>query len=384
MSDISMYFSSIVLNSYNYNDDQIGSFIKSNTGEFPELEPDAIALIYVPEFRGDAKKENSQVLSDFRASFYQLYKGKKWTKKIYDLGQIKPGQELKDTYFALSKVVEELVKLRVIPIIIGGSQDLILGIYGAYERLEQLVNICSIDYALDLGDPERESDSESYLTPLMLKRPCYLFNHANVGLQIPYVRSKDVKLFEQLFFDICRLGEYNSDFRVAEPHLRNADLINIDFKAVKASEVFSHKANPNGFYSEQICQIARYAGISDKVNCLGIFNYIDTNEISDQLIANMIWYFSDGYFSRWGDFPMGSKSDYKKFTVVLEEGNYTIVFFKSHKSDRWWMEVPYPPREGKRYERHHLVPCNKFDYDRAMKNEMPDLWWKTYQKLSSH
>jgi hypothetical protein len=80
---------------------------------------------------------------------------------------------------------------------------------------------------------------------------------------------------------------------------------------------------------------------------------MEVNEISDQLIANMIWYFSDGYFSRWGDFPMGSKSDYKKFTVVLEEGNYTIVFFKSHKSDRWWMEVPYPPSGGKKYERHH-------------------------------
>ena len=384
MSDISFYFSSIGPNTVDFSEDQIGGFIKSNRGQFPELEPDAVALIYVPEYRGNASNEEIKGSSDFRDSFYQLYKGKKWTKNIYDLGDIKPGKEIKDTYFALSKVVEELVKIKVVPIIIGGSQDLILGIYEAYERLEQLVNICSVDYALDLGELEKEADSESYLTPLMLKRPCYLFNHANIGLQIPYARAKDVKLFEQLFFDVCRLGEFNSDFRVAEPHLRNADLINIDFKAIKASEVFSHEANPNGFYSEQICQIARYAGISDKVNCLGIFNYTEINKMSDHLIADMIWYFSDGYFSRWGDFPMGSKSDYKKFTVVLEEGNYTIVFFKSHKSERWWMEVPYPPREGKKYERHHLVPCNKFDYDRAMNNEMPDLWWKTYQKLSSH
>jgi len=46
------------------------------------------------------------------------------------------------------------------------------------------------------------------------------------------------------------------------------------------------------------------------------------------------------------------------------------------------MEVPYPPKKGSRYERHHLVPCNKEDYDQAMENEMPDLWWKTYQKLT--
>jgi hypothetical protein len=45
------------------------------------------------------------------------------------------------------------------------------------------------------------------------------------------------------------------------------------------------------------------------------------------------------------------------------------------------MEVPYPPQSGTRYERHHLVPCDKHDYDNAMINELPDLWWKTYQKL---
>ena len=58
-----------------------------------------------------------------------------------------------------------------------------------------------------------------------------------------------------------------------------------------------------------------------------------------------------------------------------------IIFFKSNKSARWWMEVPYPPTSGTKYERHHMVPCNKLDYDNAMNNEMPDLWWKTYQKL---
>ena len=33
-------------------------------------------------------------------------------------------------------------------------------------------------------------------------------------------------------------------------------------------------------------------------------------------------------------------------------------------------------------ERHHIIPCNKEDYDNATKNEIPDLWWKTYHKLS--
>ena len=138
---------------------------------------------------------------------------------------------------------------------------------------------------------------------------------------------------------------------------------------------------PNGFYAEQICQIARYAGISDKVTSFGVFNFESVNVMSDKLLAEIIWYFIQGTMSRKGDFPIGSKSEYTRFTVFLEESGREIVFFKSNKSARWWMEVPYPPQSGTKYERHHMVPCNKLDYDNAMNNEMPDLWWKTYQKL---
>ena len=144
----------------------------------------------------------------------------------------------------------------------------------------------------------------------------------------------------------------------------------------------NNQAIPNGFYAQQICQIAKYAGISDKSTTFGIFNYNKSNDVSDQLLAQIIWYFLDGVGSRKGDFPIGSKTDYTKFRVFQEESNNELIFYKSNKSERWWLEVPYPPSEGKKYERHYIIPCNKEDYDNAMKNEIPDLWWKTYQKLS--
>ena len=275
-----------------------------------------------------------------------------------------------------------LVKKKIIPIVIGGSQDLIFSVYKGYEKLEQLINICSIDYALDLGEPNTEIKSNGYLSQILLNRPCYLFNHANIGLQIPYVNPKQLELFDKLYFDICRLGEFNKGFRIAEPHLRNADIINIDFQSIKASEVLGQNSIPNGFYAEQICQIAKYSGISDKSTSFGVFNYTDVNPVSDRLLAQIIWYFLDGVSDRKGDFPVGTKSDYIKFQVVLEESNHVLVFYKSNKSERWWMEVPYPPSNGKKYERHHIVPCDWEDYDNAMKNEIPDLWWKTYHKLS--
>jgi hypothetical protein len=218
-----------------------------------------------------------------------------------------------------------------------------------------------------------------------MERPCYLFNHANVGLQIPYAGSHEFDLFEKLYFDACRLGEFNADFKKAEPHLRNSDLLSIDFNCIKASETLSKKAQPNGFYAEQICQIAKYAGISDKLSSLGIFNHYSSNNsnLADHLLSEIIWYFMDGYSQRKADFPVGSKSQYTRHIVALDDFEEEVVFYKSNKSDRWWLEVPYPPQEGMKYERHHLIPCDFEDYERAMNNELPDLWWKTYQKLGN-
>ena len=58
-----------------------------------------------------------------------------------------------------------------------------------------------------------------------------------------------------------------------------------------------------------------------------------------------------------------------------------IVFYKSDKTERWWLEVPYPPEKGIKFERHYLIPCDYEDYEKASQNELPDLWWKTYRKL---
>lgn len=384
MSDISIFFSPIDTIQKEFLSDQLGSKIERNEGVFPELKPGGLAVIFVPEYRGNKNiSENCNSTDGFRKKIYDLYAHVDWKFDIYDLGNIIPGNELKDTHFAIEQIIFELVKKRIIPIVIGGSQDLTFAMYKGYSRLEQTINTCAVDHKLDLGDVENDIHSEGYLSHMLMQRPCYLFNHANIGLQIPYAGIKDLELFERLYFDACRLGEFNSDFRRAEPHLRNSDLITIDFNSIKASETLSKQAQPNGFYAEQICQIAKYAGISDKLSSLGIFNHIGTSnsETADHLLAEIVWYFIDGFAQRKADFPIGSKAQYIRHIVAMDDFEEEIVFYKSNKSDRWWLEVPYPPQEGMKYERHHLIPCDYEDYEKAMNNELPDLWWKTYQKL---
>lgn len=382
MEDISFYFAPIALD--RIPEQGLGQEIDIHTENgFPELKKGGIALFYVPEFR---KSTYTAIAEEkFREQLYQLHASGGWEKQIYDLGDVLPGDSVNDTYFAVGKVVAELVKNQVIPVLIGGSQDMTMALYKGYEKLEQFVNLCSIDSKLDIGNPDKEIHAEGYISQLLVQRPCYLFNHANIGLQIPFAKKEELELFEKLYFDYCRLGEFNADFKRAEPHLRNSDILSIDLTSIRYSELAdSQYTNPNGFYAEQMCQMARYAGVSDKLTSIGIFNYLPEKStavnISD-LVAQIIWYFVDGINARVGDFPIGTRKEYMKFIVHLDDFTEQLTFYKSDKSARWWMEVPYPAEEGRKYERHYLVPCNQEDYERAMKNEIPDLWWKTYQKL---
>lgn len=384
MKDISIYFKP--LQSIAIKANSIGSSILANDENgFPELEGKGVAIIHVPEYR-NSTIQNVQTTfeQDFRTELYGLFPGDNWGFTLYDLGTIVPGEKVTDTYFALSQVVSELVKKQIVPFVIGGGQDLTMALYRGFEALEQMINICTIDDRLDVGEPSDELRSDGFISHLLMQRPCYLFNYASLGLQRPFVSKEQVGLFEKLFFDTVRLGEMNTDMKVVEPYLRNSDVVALDFKCIKQSEtdggVYS---SPNGLYAEQVCQVSKYAGLSDKVSCFGVFELDMTQSLAaTKLLAQIVWYFVDGVSQRVSDFPIGSRKNYTKFHVYLDDFAEDLIFYKSDKSARWWLEVRYQSGDNSKYERHTLVPCTQVDYDNALKNVIPNLWWKTLQKLS--
>jgi len=95
----------------------------------------------------------------------------------------------------------------------------------------------------------------------------------------------------------------------------------------------------------------------------------------------LIWCFIDGYHARRGDYPVASLSEYEKFIVLLTDSGDELVFYKSPLTNRWWLEVAYPAGTGEKQERNHVVPCTYSDYIMASQQEMPDRWWRTFQKL---
>jgi hypothetical protein len=92
----------------------------------------------------------------------------------------------------------------------------------------------------------------------------------------------------------------------------------------------------------------------------------------------MIWYFTEGVNFRANDFPFGSKTNYFKYIVPHEDDG--INFYKSDKTDRWWMEVEI--NSISKHSRHSLVPCSYEDYLEACDQQIPERWYRAQKKLA--
>ena len=359
--------------------------IFAETDEFPEISSFDIAIIGVTDDRLAFGNEGcGQAPNYIRKFLYQLTVGP-YPVKIADLGNIKTGHSTKDTGFALSSVIADLVISNVVPVIIGGSQDMTFANYQAYQSLGQIINIVAIDPMFDLGSSEQELNSHSYLSNIILHQPNFLFNYTNIGYQTYFIEQEALKLMQNLFFDTYRLGIVRENLSEVEPMVRNADMISIDISAIRHSDAPGNgNSTPHGFYGEEACQITRYAGMSDKLSSIGFYEMNPRLDLSGQtahLVAQMIWYFIDGFYNRAHDFPFTNEENYIKYRVSIHEHQEEIIFYKSKKTDRWWMEIQLPADQRAKYERHYLIPCSYKDYQTACDNDIPDRWWMVYQKL---
>ena len=171
-----------------------------------------------------------------------------------------------------------------------------------------------------------------------------------------------------------------------EPTVRNADLVTIDMASVRAGDhPASSHAGPNGMTAEHLCQLARYVGMSDRLLALGFFEHnpdLDDRGRGAQLVAQGVWHALDGVFNQKGDHPKSSTEDYLRYVVDLPGEAHEIVFYKSPKSDRWWMDVPVPSTGKNRVPGSLLTPCSYEEYVEASNGNLPDRWWRTYQKLA--
>jgi formiminoglutamase len=349
---------------------------------FPKIEGGEIAIIAIDEDRNALNNIGTgSNLEQVRKEFYQLYPGN-WHRKMVDLGTIKKGNDVDDTYFALKEITTYLLKKNVIIVLLGGGNDLVYANYRAYDDLEQIVNLVSVDNKFDLGALDDDLSSETYLHKIIMEKPNNLFSFSNIGYQTFFNSQDEIALIKSLHFDVYRLGEISQNIALTEPVLRDADIVSIDLGAIKYSEAkANNNASPNGLTGVDVCAISRYAGLSDKVSSFGIYEYnssLDTNHQTAKLMAQLVWYFIEGVNYRTNDYPFESKEKYIKYIVPIADENRDINFYKSPKSNRWWMEVSTNNNSTK----NALIPCSYQDYLDACNQDIPNRWLTAFKKLN--
>jgi arginase family enzyme len=345
--------------------------------DFPVLKNASIAIFGVLDNRG-LQNNKAVDLSEIRKAFYSLYPGN-WHSELIDLGDIPQGNEQEDTYYAVTAICTQLIKQQVFPIVLGGSQDITYAMYRAFDQLDQMVNIVSVDSRFDLGNDEVKHTANSYLSKIIVNEPNNLFNFSNVGYQTYYNSQEEIDLVEKLFFDAYRLGDVSTAISIAEPVFRDADLVTFDLTSVKSADSGNILTFvPNGFNGKEICSLSRYAGISDKVKCFGLFNHNGTVQES-MLIAQVIWYFVEGFNFRTVENPSVNANNYLRYIVPVDD--MELIFIKSSKTERWWIEIPFISNVNNKLKRITLLPCSYDDYLRACDQELPERWWKAQRKM---
>lgn len=351
---------------------------------FPILDGLDLAIIGVNEIRSFSSEQsslesfqNNSNSESIRAELYGLYGGT-YKLRMADLGNLRCGNTLEDTNFALAETIDYLLQNKIVPVVIGAKQDMAYAQFCGYSNHVKALNLVCFDSRIELK--EEAEKASGYLNRIIMHQPGYLFNVAHLASQMYLFDSKCVTLMENMLFDVTRLGILRANLTEAEPFLRNANMVSLNVSAIKRTDMPAQSlGSSNGLLSEEACQLCRFAGLSSGVQSIGFYDFqynLDNNNQGAGLMAQMIWHFIDGYYHRRDENPFSGGEEFMKFRVAFKNGSNELVFYKSKTTERWWMEVS---------SRHHqlpfVLPCSYQDYQTACNEELPDRWWKAQQKL---
>lgn len=353
-----------------YKDGQIGRMIDVYSTDFPDLEQADIVLVGCGEQRGSGIHLSYSIAPDtIRRQFYALYH---WhgDLKVADIGNMRKGAEYPDTYAALRTVIQELMASGKMVIVLGGSHDLTLSQYYAYEKVKNPIGAVCIDALIDLNI-DSDFRCDNFLMEMLTGEPNHVHHYNHIGFQSFYVHPRMLETMDKLRFDCYRLGHVRENIDEMEPVIRNSHMVSFDITAMAHAYAPANSLSPNGLTGEEACILMRFAGLSPVVNSVGIYGYDpdkDTDELTAKQIAHMLWYLMDGRSRGRREASLHEKDSFNEFHIAFSE--VETVFLQSKKTGRWWMQLP-----DKKF-----IACSYNDYLIASSNEIPERWLRAQER----
>ena len=358
----------------------LGAHLTCFLDTFPDWREADMALIGLNEWRGStAGAPALHGANVVRHRFYQLQKGAA-PLRLVDLGNLRPGLTLEDTYLRLCEIVSTLLEQNTVPILLGGSHDLDYGQFLAYETLDRAVSFATVDARVDMAEHDSAAAEDSHLRRMLMHEPSFLFNFAQLAHQQYLATPEVLAALEKLHFETLRLGAIRTDVRQAEPLLRQADFVSFDVAALRWQDAPAYSpANPFGLTSEEAAQLAWYAGHNDQLSSFGLYGYRpdhDPHGLGAATLATMLWYFVEGFYHRRGETDFQS-TRFKRYAVGLPGTPAKLVFYKAKRTEKWWLEVESLADSAIK----RVVPCSYEDYVYAAQGDLPNRWILTQALL---
>ena len=290
---------------------------------------------------------------------------------LTDLGNLRK----RSTDFVIP-LLRELHEAGIAPVLLGGvGQAVARAQYLAFGSLHRQIGLFSLDQHITLS---AEVGPEAALLDAAVHRsdrPVYHLAHA--GSQRQLIDPRLEQLFEQRHFEHYSLGEARAAPADLEPCIRDADIALIDVGAILHAEAPAQVGyHPSGFSLQEAGQFCYYAGNSDRLSSFGIYGWeLDAaapaaaQELTAAAYAQLVWYFLHGMSRRSGDFP-ASTTGMTEY-IVDAKLPQRMTFWRSPRSNRWWVQVPAEGQTGE--ERNRLVACSYEDYvQTSQEGKLPD------------
>lgn len=210
--------------------------------------------------------------------------------------------------------------------------------------------------------------SPSHISPLELTTDSQLMltNQFIPGfLNLAYQRHISDKnlLADDIMSLHYSLGEVKRNLNDTEVFLRDKKTIHLNIGSCKRSEIPKNKhSRICGLFAEDFCQIAKFSGASIENSIINIFGFNDSNiSISEiDLICESIWYILEGIDANFIEDP---KQDSMTEIIVQLEGGTDLTFYKSNKTNRYWVDLNNEQKP---------VPCTENEFLKARQNEISD------------
>ena len=355
---------------HEFKDGQIGKTIVAYEHLFPDLTVADIVIVGCGEERGNSLvNQTTSAPDNIREQLYFLYN---WHPDVHlaDVGNIKAGATLADTYAALKTVISELTAIGKTVLILGGGHDLTLAQYHSYADAKQIIEATCIDSLINI-DIDSMFRSQSFLMEMLTGEPNFVSHYNHIGFQSYFVHPRMLETMDKLRFDCYRVGNVKESIEEMEPVIRNSSMVSFDIAAIAHSYAPSNAVSPNGFTGEEACALMRFAGLSNTTNSIGIYGYEpakDLESLTARQISQMIWYIMDGKSRGKKEASIDDRDAFNEFHVSFAEVSTT--FLQSKKTGRWWMQLP-----DKKF-----VACSHKDYLLAGSNEIPERWLRIQER----